>query len=122
MGRSLGGGAATDLADARPVRALILLSTFSSARRVAWRRFGALPFIVRDAFDNRAALSRFDGPVLVVHGTRDEILPFAEAERLAGVRTGIELVGLPCGHNDCPRDWDAFASTIRRFLTGHGIL
>ena len=116
-GRSLGGGAATGLAGARPVAAVILESTFSRARDIA-RRFGVPALLVRDRFDNLEGVHRLKAPLLVLHGTHDQIVPVAHAEALHAAQPVSELVFMPCGHNDCPRPW----STIEGFLRRHALL
>ena len=60
-GRSIGGGAAVQLATARPLAALILESAFTSTRPLA-ARYGVPGWLVRDAFDNLEALSALPGP------------------------------------------------------------
>ena len=116
-GRSLGGGAATALAGARPVAAVILESTFSRAQDFA-RQFGAPGFLVRDRFDNLEGVHRLKAPLLILHGTHDRIVPVAHAEALHAAQPVSELVLMPCGHNDCPQPW----STIERFLRQHALL
>ena len=116
-GRSLGGGAACLLAASRPVRALILESTFTSVRSFAGR-FGAPSFLVRDPFDNLAAVQSFAGPLLVLHGERDEVIPAEHGRALAAAGRNAELELLPCGHNDCDVAW----SRIHSFLAKQRIL
>ncbi|HEX4916027.1 MAG TPA: alpha/beta hydrolase [Vicinamibacterales bacterium] len=110
-GRSLGAGAAVRLAINRPVAAMILESAFTSVADFA-ARFGAPGAIIRDRFDNRTSLSRYRGPLLILHGRHDTIVPFAHGRELATIVPGTRFVELNCGHNDCPREWDA----IRRLL------
>jgi pimeloyl-ACP methyl ester carboxylesterase len=110
-GRSLGGGAAVRVAINRPVAAMILESAFTSVADFA-ARFLAPGAIIRDRFDNRKSLASFRGPLLVLHGRHDTIVPFAHGKELATIVPGATFVELNCGHNDCPRSWDA----IRRFL------
>ena len=78
FGRSLGGGPATDLAARAPVAGLVLQSTFMSVFRVVttWR---LLPF---DQFENLRKLPRVSCPVLVMHGTADEVIAFKHGEKL----------------------------------------
>jgi pimeloyl-ACP methyl ester carboxylesterase len=116
-GRSLGGSAAAILAAERPVPALILESAFTSARAFA-NRFGAPGFLVRDPLDTLAALGRFAGPVLVLHGDRDDIVPADHGRALAAASPRAALHLLACGHNDCPRAW----TLVRRFLDAHHLL
>lgn len=110
-GRSLGGGAAVQLAQERPVAALVLESAFTSVADFA-ARFMAPAFLIRDRFDNRAALASYRGPLLVIHGRYDTIVPFVHGKELASLVPGAQFRELPCGHNDCPRAWD----TIIPFL------
>jgi pimeloyl-ACP methyl ester carboxylesterase len=116
-GRSLGGAAATALAGARPIAALILESTFTRAQDFA-RQFGAPGLLVRDRFDNLEGVHRLKVPLLILHGTRDRIVPVAHAHALHAAQPVSELVLMPCGHNDCPRPW----SSIEHFLRAHALL
>jgi hypothetical protein len=120
-GRSVGGGAAADLSQDRPVRALALQSTFSSVAAMA--RQALLPgFLVRDAFDNRRAVADFQGPVLLMHGVQDEVIPYEHALSLASAREGLEITELECGHNDCVTQWPEILSSLTAFLRGNGLL
>lgn len=116
MGRSIGGGVAGDLALDRPLNGLILQSTFSSVEEAARERIGALQFVIRDRFDNRRVMSDFREPVLLIHGIDDEVIPYAHSERLAGLRPGLEVAALSCGHNDCGREWGSVVRHIRIFF------
>jgi fermentation-respiration switch protein FrsA (DUF1100 family) len=110
-GRSLGGGAAVRLALDRPIAALILESAFTSVADFA-ARFLAPSFLIRDRFDNRKTLALYRGPLLVLHGNQDTIVPFAHGRELASIVPGARFRELDCGHNDCPQDW----RTILTFL------
>jgi uncharacterized protein len=116
-GRSLGGGAAMGLAAQRPAPALILESTFSSVAAFA-SGFWAPGFLLRDRFDTLSAVRSFSGPVLVLHGSRDEIVPPKHGADIAAAAPRATLRTMPCGHNDCPRPW----AEIRAFLAEHRLL
>jgi fermentation-respiration switch protein FrsA (DUF1100 family) len=120
-GRSMGGGAAADLALDRPVAALVLQSTFASAVAMA-RTLGVPGFLVRDRFDPAAAVRAFSGPVLLVHGPADDVIPYAHATRLAAARPGLEVVDIPCAHNDCTSVWPEIVAHIEQFLKGERLL
>ena len=116
-GRSLGGAAAAYLAGERPVAGLILESAFTSIRPLAAKYF--VPrWLVRDPMDNLSALRKYTGPLLVVHGTEDDLVPVEHGRLLSAAVPGAELHELPCGHNDCPPVWDL----VRDFLMKHQLL
>jgi hypothetical protein len=77
-GRSLGGAVAVDLAARHAVAGMILESTFTSAFSVM------LPFdgLPGDRFTSLEKIPRVRSPALVIHGTRDEVVPFGHGERL----------------------------------------
>jgi hypothetical protein len=87
-GRSLGGGPATwlaaDRAEEAPPHALVLESAFTSVPDIAAHHYPFLPvrWLSRIQFDNQARLPRVDVPVLILHGRRDEIVPFLHGQAL----------------------------------------
>lgn len=97
-GRSLGGGIASELASRRPAAGLILESTFVSAFRVAIPR----PIFPFDRFATAGRLRDVRCPVLVIHGTRDEVIPpwhgAALLERANHPKRHLWVDG--AGHND----------------------
>ncbi|MFP4157654.1 MAG: alpha/beta hydrolase [Opitutales bacterium] len=97
-GRSVGSGPACWLAEKYPVAGLILDSAFTSTFRVI-TRIKILPW---DKFDNLARLPNIPCPVLILHGKRDWIIPFAHAEhnaRIVGPRANTLWVD-QAGHNN----------------------
>jgi hypothetical protein len=121
MGGSLGGGPACQLTADRPVKALVLMSTFADAGQFARERW--LPsLLVLDRFDNLSRVREFAGPVLVLHGRRDDVIPFASGEALARSARLATFVALDCGHENCPYLGPPFVGTFERFLLEHGVL
>ena len=116
-GRSLGAGAAAWVAVERKVGALILESAFTSVADFA-ARFMAPSFLIRDRFDNRKTLRSYRGPLLVIHGRLDTIVPIEHGRELAKLVPGAKFEELDCGHNDCPRQWD----TVEAFLRNAGVI
>ncbi len=115
-GRSMGGGAAAQLARNRAVAALILESTYSSLALMV-RAHGVPDFLVVNRFDTLAVLREFRGPVLIVHGSRDLVIPFAHAKVLAEAAPHARFEVLDCGHNDCPPQWEL----VLGFLAQNGV-
>lgn len=103
LGESLGGGVATELAARMPPRALVLVKTFTSLPAAAKWHYPWLPthWLMRNRFDSLAKLPKVSCPVFVAHGTADEVVPFAQAEKLFAAATGpkrfLPLEGQ--GHN-----------------------
>jgi fermentation-respiration switch protein FrsA (DUF1100 family) len=121
MGRSLGGGAICTLAARRPSVALILMSTFTSVRSFAHRYF--VPgFLTRDPFDNLEVVRSYPGPVLIIHGTHDEVIPYRHGKILYRTAQYGEMLSYPSGHNDCPPDWSAFKKDLESFFIKERII
>ncbi len=120
-GRSMGGGAASDLALDRPVSALVMQSTFASTMAMA--RMAIAPgFLVRDRWSPKRVVAEWDVPVLLMHGLHDEVIPYAQAKAVASARPGLTVTEIPCGHNDCGAAWPAIVGLISAFLANHEIL
>lgn len=77
-GRSVGSGPAVDLAAREPVGGLVIESGFTSAFRVMTR----VPLLPFDRFPNLRNVRRVHCPVLVMHGTGDEVIPFRHGRQL----------------------------------------
>jgi pimeloyl-ACP methyl ester carboxylesterase len=121
LGRSIGGGAVCALMLRRPAAALILLSTFTSVSSMA-SKFLVPPFLIRDPFDNLKAVQQYRGPLLLIHGRHDRIVPYANSVRLHRAAHNSILVAYDAGHNDCPPDWKPFWKVVSDFLANADII
>jgi abhydrolase domain-containing protein 17 len=77
-GRSLGGAVAIDLAQKRPLAGLIIESSFTTAYRVVTQ----IPLFPFDKFKSISKIKQVHCPVLIIHGKRDEVIPFSHGEKL----------------------------------------
>jgi abhydrolase domain-containing protein 17 len=109
-GHSLGGGPALQLALEERQGGVVLQSTFTSAFRVM-TRWPVLPF---DQYQNIRKLPRVSCPVLILHGTNDEVISFHHGEALfAAALEPKRAMWMPgAGHNDLrevagKKFWDA---------------
>jgi hypothetical protein len=126
FGESLGGAVAIDLATRARCRALVVESSFTSVPELAADLFHIpfLKWLVATRYDSRRKLPSVRAPVLFIHGTEDDLVPFSHAERLfAAANEPKDLFPVPrAGHNDvfmvAGRSWgeriDAFLSNALR--------
>jgi fermentation-respiration switch protein FrsA (DUF1100 family) len=78
LGRSLGGAVAVDLAHRQQLGGLIMESSFVTAYRVLTR----IPLFPFDKFNSLSKIKEVHCPVLIIHGIRDEVIPFWHGEKL----------------------------------------
>jgi len=97
------------------------MSTFTSARSFA-KRFLVPPFLVRDPFDNLSVVKSYPGPVLIMHGQHDEIIPFSHGRALYSAAQNGKMIVYDAGHNDCPPDWNVFRRDVEGFLRDIGLI
>jgi pimeloyl-ACP methyl ester carboxylesterase len=114
-GRSLGGGAVCALAKQRPAAGLVLESTFTSIADIA-RRWFIPPGILTNRFDNEPLVRDFPGPILVLHGHRDRVIPYSHAQELARAARQAKLVTYDCDHNDMARQPDGYWREVESYL------
>lgn len=126
-GRSIGGAIAAEAVASMsaPPAALILHTAPARLRDFSWR-FGAPPFFVRDAFDAEAAVTALRGrtAITVIGHDRDEVVPFAHAERLARA-AGVPLQTIAGTHNAFgslaeERRFDAIVADVLRSVRESG--
>jgi fermentation-respiration switch protein FrsA (DUF1100 family) len=103
-GTSLGGAVAADVATKRPATGLILESTFTSGRDVARLLYPFLPVgpFMHSRFSTIDKIKSLRLPLLIMHGSLDEILPISLGRRLFIAanepKEFYEISG--AGHND----------------------
>lgn len=105
LGESLGSGVACQVAAAEPARlkGLLLVTPYLSMVEVGARAYPWLPvsLLMRDRWDNRAALANYPGPVAILVAGRDEVVGADQGRALAAACRGPHrLVVQPeAGHN-----------------------
>jgi fermentation-respiration switch protein FrsA (DUF1100 family) len=122
-GRSLGATMAAYAATRRPPDGVILESGFADARSLLRSSppMAVLSLFSSYRFPTAGWLEKVRSPVLVLHGDRDGVIPFAAGralfERIAGPK---QFVTIKDGdHNDAePPDPNAYWSAIAAFIGG----
>jgi len=103
IGESIGSGPACELARAAtPPDKIVLLTPFDTLANVAAGHFRMLPvrLILRDRWDNVAALRDYRGPVEIFAALDDTVVPFERAKALADQHPCARFHSLLGGHND----------------------
>jgi len=121
LGESLGAGVASALAVEHPPRALVLRSPFTSLADAAGVHYPFLPagLLLRDRYRVEEQVARYPGPVLVVAGEHDTIVPPAQSRRVADAAAGPSRFTIVPGadHNDAALlDGDVLLEAITAFL------
>jgi fermentation-respiration switch protein FrsA (DUF1100 family) len=121
-GQSLGSGVAVEMARRGRGARVVLYSPYTSIAGVANVYFPFLPnrLLVKDAFDNERKAASVAVPVLVVHGTDDEIIPFELGRELSARFPRARLLRIEGGrHNDLfARGGAALVDELARFCHG----
>ena len=119
FGRSLGGGVAVQLAAARPVLGVVLVSPFDSLKSVGRRHYPFVPvsLLLRHPFDSLARAPSLEAPLLVLAGERDRIVPSPHSKRLFDAWSGPKRWSLLPGadHNGIHLH-PGYRPAIREFL------
>lgn len=119
-GESLGTAVAVDLAAREPCAGLILEAPFPSASDVARRILPVLgPAVIR-GFDSKAKIGRVRARTLIIHGDRDEVIPYELGRALFDAarppKTFWTVRG--AGHNNILEiAGDAYVARLRAFYS-----
>lgn len=100
-GHSLGAAVATAAAAANPGVGLYLEAPFVSMAAMARLRFPMFPtgLLLADTFRSDLRISKVSGPIVIVHGRDDDIVPFGSGEALAAAAgERARFIPLPGGH------------------------
>lgn len=119
MGRSLGGGVATALAEQQGGAALILQSTFTRMTDAAAHHYPWLPvrWVMRNRFNSIDRITEIRCPLLISHGTNDEVIPYGHS-LLLHEAAGSEVKQhreIPRGRHNQPQP-EAYYAELREFL------
>lgn len=103
FGRSLGAAVAAELATRAECAAVILETPFASIRAMARLAFPLLPIgpLLRTRYDIVEKVRRNRLPLLVIHGDRDEVVPYAQGRQVFEAAGGPkEFYTIPGAHHN----------------------
>jgi uncharacterized protein len=123
LGESLGAGVAARLAAERPPAALVLRSPFTSLVDLGKVHYPFLPvrLLLRDRFPVVEHVRSYHGPVLVIWGEGDTIVPPAQSLAVAeAAPRSRHVVIAGADHNDAALlDGEDFVEAVAGFLAEH---
>ena len=123
MGRSMGTGVASQLAASRKseIAAVILEAPYASLKQLVKQRVPWVPsMLLRYPFESQSALKDYPGPALILHGSKDDVIPVTHGRELAASRdsslnTYLEVEG---AHHDnlasYPEYWMAISWLLKK--------
>ena len=123
FGRSLGGAIAARLAREVKPRALILDSTFTSIKDLAAQMYPYLPVrkFFRFNYPTIEYLKEINSPVLIIHSSEDDYIPFSHAIRLYNVaKEPKQFLKIAGKHNkNYIKSEKIYIEGIKYFISGY---
>jgi len=120
FGRSLGAAVAVEMATRVQSLAVILETPFTSVRDVARDKLPFLPLgpLLKTRYDVVEKIRKLRSPLLVLHGDRDEVVPFSHGQRVfdAAPQPKWFYAIAGAGHNDTYLVVDPYFATLRRHI------
>jgi pimeloyl-ACP methyl ester carboxylesterase len=121
IGRSLGSGVAIQVASARPVERLVLVTPYDSLEELAARRFPGIPvgWILRDKFESGRYAAKVTAPTMLIAAGNDKVVPRASTDRLLGrFAGGVATLGVgPGAVHNFPDSHPEYIRLLRGALT-----
>lgn len=106
FGQSLGSGFAVRLAANHTPRQLYLETPYTSLADVGAGDFPWLPvhWLLKYPSESLEHIAKVKCPINLIHGTADEVIPYAHSERLVAAAVKATLYTCPgAGHNGCSK-------------------
>lgn len=123
FGRSIGSGVAASLASTwaesgarAPLAGVILETPYLSLTELVHDYAPWFPsFLLKYRFPNAELLPQYRGPILLLHGTDDEIIPYRHSEELAlqlAGRGSVTMIEVPGGHHNDLAEFPAYGEGL----------
>ncbi len=125
-GRSLGSTVAISSAQSQSFAGLILVTPISTGNEYARAHgLGVLSLLSGNAFDNLSKCAAIQCPVLILHGTDDEVAPYEMGKKMAErMSRPTQFVTIQGGHHNTLelQDPATFWGAIEHFITTEGAM
>ena len=123
VGQSLGGAVAVQLATEKHPAALVLESTFTRLTDAASEKFPWLPvrWMMRNRFDSIDKIARYKGPVFILHGDKDELVPFDHSTKMLAAIVGPKDRWIQPDSTHNAVLGSQYYRKVKEFLTRHAL-
>jgi len=118
-GISLGSGIASDLATKVEAQQLILATPYTSISDMAKLSMGFFPIdlLLRYPFSNERHLTKVQYPIHIFHGTKDELIPYHQAVKLAQLFPNQDIMTtIPNGMHNNLSEFKIFQDKLSTLL------
>lgn len=118
-GRSLGTALAAKLATQVASDLVVLVSPYTSMKDMAHQYYPWVPSIVlRYPLENNQYIPQLTTPILLLHGTNDNLITIKHSQQLVTLNNRARLVEIPeAGHGDIHK-FSLYTQTLRDALVG----
>jgi len=117
-GKSLGTGVATQLASVSDCKRVILETPFYSIDALLKHFAFVYPvtWMSKFHFPSNQYIKKIESPVTLIHGTRDEVIPYNQAVRLVRENPGVLLVTIEGGRHNNLNDFPVYQQQLNKIL------
>ena len=117
-GKSLGTGVATQLASVRDCKRVILETPYYSMDALLKHYAFIYPvsWMTKFHFPSYQYVKHIEAPITLFHGTKDEVIPYRQAVRLARENPGVKLVTIERGKHNNLNDSPLFHQQLNSIL------
>ncbi|MCD4818594.1 MAG: alpha/beta hydrolase [Candidatus Cloacimonetes bacterium] len=120
LGRSIGSTVAIHITQNKNINGLILVSPLTNGKEQAKvSGLGFISFLSGKSFDNIGKIINISCPILIIHGTQDEVIPFEMGKMLFDkAKSKKQFVGIEsAGHNDLSTKYqESYWTAISEFI------
>lgn len=116
MGHSIGTGIATQLASISNTKALILYAPYYTFKDLIAEKMPILPIgmLIKYPLNSAKYMESVNCPVLILHGTLDELVPINHAKKLSEING--KLISIENGKHENLTEFDEFWLAIKNFI------
>jgi len=117
-GKSLGTGVATQLASVSDCKRVLLETPYYSVDALLKHYAFIYPvsWMSKFHFPSNQYIKKIESPVTLFHGTKDEVIPYKQAVRLAKENPGVLLVTIEGGRHNNLNDSPVFQQQLNSIL------